>query len=87
MDKLVKIIGKAPTEMTYEELRAKLLAERERVRRGLDYFKNVTLQKGKKKVSKAVKLNTLMKEAGLSPQQFLKGIELLKKQKADKPST
>lgn len=88
MDKLVRIIGEAPSEMPLEELRIKLLNERERVRRGLDYFKNVTLRKGKgrKKAAKSTQLNALMAEAGLTPAQFLKGIELLKQQKASPES-
>lgn len=89
MDKLARIIGQAPSEMPLTELRTKLLDERERVRRGLDYFKNVTLRKGKgkkKKATKSTQLTALMKEAGLTPAQFLKGIELLKQQKASPES-
>jgi len=81
MDKLRLIIGAAPTEMTLDDLRVKLLEERERVRKGLDFFKNFSQRKGKKKATKATKLDALMKEAGISPAQFLKGIELLKQQK------
>jgi len=83
MNNLPKIIGKAPSEMTLLEVRTKLLAERERVRRGLSYMRTVKKSsrgKGRGKASQATKLNVLMKETGLSPQQLLKGLELLKVQ-------
>lgn len=87
MNNLVRIIGKAPTELSYEELRTKLLVERQRVRRGFDYFRNVIARKkgkrgGSKKASSGSnQLTSAFQELGLSPAQVLKGLELLKAQK------
>lgn len=38
MDRLVEIIGPAPSEMLIDDLLRKLSAERDRVRESLDYF-------------------------------------------------
>ena len=90
MNKLNRVIGNAPSEMTLDELRIKLTIERTRVRNGLNYFKNVTLRQSGKRVKKAThatKLKALMSETGLSPKEVLKAIELLKKQKQNSPES
>ena len=85
MDNLPTVIGKAPSEMTLGEFKAKLSAERDRVRRGLEHWKNVVFSKGKgKKASQATKLSALLAEAGLSPQDMVKGIAMLKKLEEEK---
>lgn len=84
MDKLVHIIGEAPSEMTLNQLREKLTEERSRVRQGLTYFREYTLRRGgrkTKKPSQSTKLKALMSETGLSPKEILKAIEILKQQK------
>lgn len=87
MDQLPSVIGLAPSELSIGDFKRKLTKERERVRRGLDFFKNQVMSKGKKKkkVSDQRKLAALFKEANLSPQEFLKGIEKLKQQKENSP--
>ena len=85
MNHLVKVIGLAPSELPLGEFKIKLKAERDRVRRGLDYFRDTVLLKGKKskKVAHSTKLTALLKEAGLSPKDMIKGIEMLKKMEAE----
>lgn len=85
MDKLPYVIGPAPSELPLGEFKTKLSLERERIRRGLEFFKNVTLQKGAKgskrgKVSPTKKLKALVAETGLSPKEIIKAIELMKKE-------
>ena len=91
MDQLPRIIGLAPSELPLGEFKTKLLLERERIRRGLEFFKNVTLRgKGKKakKISPTKKLKALVAETGLSPEKIVKAIELIKAAKArDKSQT
>lgn len=84
MDKLVHIVGKAPSELTLDELRERLTEERSRVRLGLSYFRQYTLRRSGTKTRKptqTTKLKVLMEETGLSPKQLLKAIEILKQQK------
>ena len=81
MNNLPNIIGLAPSEMSFELFKLKLTGERERVRRGLEYFRLVKMRpKGRKAAAPA--LTKLLKESGLTQIQLLKGIELLRKQKA-----
>ena len=82
MDNLVSVIGKAPSELTFEEFKGRLQDERERVRRGLEYFRLVKMKPKGRKAS-APALTKLLKESGLSHTEMLKGIELLRKQKAE----
>ena len=81
MDTLPTIIGKAPSELSMDEFKAKLTLERERVRRGLDWFREVKFKPKKKKGAPG--LGKLMKEAGLSHAEVLKGIELLKQKQLE----
>jgi len=82
MDNLPSIIGPAPSELTLETFKLKLIMERERVRRGLEYFRLVKMKPKGRKAS-APALTKLLKESGLTQAQLLKGIELLRKQKAE----
>lgn len=82
MNNLPIIIGSAPSELSFEVFRDKLQDERERVRRGLEYFRAVKFKPKGKKAS-AVGLTKMLKEAGLNQAQMLKGIELLKKQQLE----
>ena len=80
MNNLPTIIGLAPSELSFEDFKGKLQNERERVRRGLEYFRAVKFKpKGKK--APALGLTKLLKEAGLNQAQMLKGIELLRQQR------
>jgi hypothetical protein len=79
MDKLPQIIGLAPSELSLGDFKVKLSKERDRVRRCLEYFKNVTLrQRGRKKAKPTTKLKALVAETGLTPKQIVKAIELMK---------
>jgi hypothetical protein len=80
MNILPTVIGPAPSEMSFEELKLKLTSERERVRRGLDWFREMRFKPKGKKASAVSSLNKIMKESGLTQAQMLKGIELLKQQ-------
>jgi len=85
MDNLPSVIGKAPSEMSLGEFKAKLSIERERVRRGLTFWKdNIRRKKGGKKASPGTKLSAILAEAGLSPSEMVKGIEMLRKMKGEK---
>lgn len=92
MDNLPKLIGPAPSELSLKDFKTKLTLERDRVRRGLNYFKTIVLGRrgrgGKpRKASKATQLTALLKEAGLSPQDMLKGIEKLKEMEKEERKT
>lgn len=79
MNKLTRIIGLAPSELTREALKEKLLQERERIRRS---FKPHTTTKAKITKTTSVKgISTILQEAGLTPAQLIKGLALLKKEK------
>jgi len=79
MNILPTVIGPAPSELSFEDFKLKLTSERERVRRGLDWFREIRF-KPKTKKSAAAGLSKLMKESGLTHTEMLKGIELLKQQ-------
>lgn len=79
MNNLPRLIGKAPSELTYQEFKDKLISERARIRRGLDYFREVKYAPKKKK-TKAKKISDQLAAAGLTPKQFLAGIKLLEQQ-------
>lgn len=86
MNILSTVIGKAPSEMSLEEFKLKLTSERERVRRGLEWFREIRFKPKGKKASASSGLNKLLKESGLTQAQILKGIELLNQQAlGDKP--
>jgi len=84
MDKLIYIIGEAPSELSLNDLRNKLTDERTRVRTGLNYFRQYTQRRSgtkPKKAGQSTKLKALMSETGLSPKEILRAIEILKQQK------
>lgn len=80
MNILPTVIGKAPSELSLEEFKLKLTSERERVRRGLDWFREIRFKPKGKPTSAASGLNKLLKASGLTQAEMLKGIELLKQQ-------
>lgn len=85
MDTLPTVIGPAPSEMTVAEFKTKLLGERERTRRGLEWFRKAKFKPKTKAKQSALSINKMMKDAGLNKAQLLKGFELLKQMKKDKP--
>lgn len=56
MDRLINIIGKAPSEITEDCLLTKLRAERLRVTRGLDFLKTMAPTGMRKTGAKSIKL-------------------------------
>ena len=77
MNRLSSVIGPAPSEFSYEAFKEKLVGERNRVRESLEEFRN-----RKKKPSPAAKAKGIaasLKKAGLSPADFLKGLEMLQR--------
>lgn len=80
IDPITHIIGQAPSELSPQELRIKLEQERVRVREALTYFREThNLKPTKTTKKKAKSISKLLKESGLSKEQFLKGLALLKK--------
>jgi len=81
MNKLTKIIGLAPSELSEEEFFAKLRAERLRVSTSLEEFKNrpikatrkATTQKQRKLKfpSKDERLKAALKELGMTEEEFI----------------
>ncbi|MCW4027941.1 MAG: hypothetical protein NWE76_10730 [Candidatus Bathyarchaeota archaeon] len=83
MDNLRLIIGPCPSEMTDEELRAKLSLERTRVREALESFRATPPSKGKRIKPGAVTQARLRKEllaAGVTLEEFQ---QILKEQEDD----
>jgi DNA-binding Xre family transcriptional regulator len=88
MDRLIPIIGRAPSEMPKEELLEVLQRERDRVRKVQEEWERLNIKKprkGKKKAAKPKgltpkKLDALCKQLGMTPQEI---VELLKKQKEE----
>ncbi len=72
MDKLVSIIGPAPSELSQADLLIKVRTERERVRRAIELFKGrmLTRPKGRKKGLTKKAINEILKDAGLTPEQL-----------------
>ena len=78
MKQLIHIIGLAPSELPNQALRQRLEEQRERARKAFQYFREshgLKTKSGKK----AKSITKLLKEADLTKEEFLKGIELLKK--------
>jgi len=79
MDNLVRVIGKAPSEMPYDLLLERLREERERVRRNLIFLKNNPSGKVKKAKGRTKKdITAALEAAGLTEEEFMKGLALLK---------
>ena len=72
MDKLVNIIGPAPSELSQADLLTRVRTERERVRRAIELFKGrmLTRPKGGKKGLTKKAINEILKDAGLTPEQL-----------------
>ena len=72
MDKLVNIIGPAPSELSPPDLLIKIRTERERVRRAIELFKGrmLTPRKGRKKGLTKKAINEILEESGLTPEQL-----------------
>ena len=82
MNRLPSVIGPAPSEVSLEIFKEKLKGERNRVRESLEEFRSRRL--GSKKGRRAPKskgITASLKKAGLSKEEFLKGLELLKQMK------
>lgn len=79
MKQLTYIIGPAPSELSNQALRQRLEEQRERARKAFQYFRESHGLKAKGG-KKAKSITKLLKEASLTKEEFLKGIELLKKE-------
>jgi hypothetical protein len=67
MDKLVSVIGLAPSELSHPDLLAKVRTERERVRRAIELFKTRKVGGGgKKKGLTKTAIAKILKESGLT---------------------
>lgn len=87
MDRLPSVIGPAPSELPFSEFLEKLSKERERVRQSLEEFrkrKTPSKKSGGRRKPRAKGITKALKEAGLSKEEFLRGIELLKEQAKEK---
>lgn len=73
MHNLMRVIGKAPSEMTFEELQAKLSTERDRIRTEIENFRSgkIKARGGRKNTPKKTKHKKKLVDAakvlGLSP--------------------
>ena len=87
MDKLVKIIGPAPSEMSDEEFALRLRKERVRVTTALDeYSTKARASKPRAKAKPLLtaqeqKLKTALEELGMTPEEF---VEAYKEQQREK---
>jgi hypothetical protein len=84
MNRLSSVIGLAPSELSLSTFREKLTLERNRVRESLEEFRLRRMGKSSRKPSKPKGIAASLKNAGLSKDDFLKGIELLKKMEGEK---
>lgn len=82
MERLVEIIGKAPSEMTKEELMESVKKERKRVSTALDAYAYSPPSKRKKKKPKLAKsTKELLVELGLTEEEFLEAKKDLEREK------
>jgi len=84
MDTLPTVIGPAPSEMSLSDFKDKLLSERERIRKGLEWFRTAKMKPKGKAKQKALGINKMLRDSGLTKAQLLKGFELLTKDKKGK---
>lgn len=72
MDKLVSVIGLAPSELSHSDLLIKIRTERDRVRRAIELFKGRShgTTGGKKKGLTKVAINKILKDSGLTAEQL-----------------
>ena len=76
MDKLTKIIGPAPSEMSDEEFALRLRKERVRVTTALEKFSYAKVSKPRAKAKPLLtpqeqKLKTALEELGMTPEEFV----------------
>lgn len=82
MNRLPSVIGLAPSELSFEAFKEKLTGERNRVRESLEEFRQRRRSPGGgRKPRKPKGIAAVLKASGLSPGDFLKGLEQLKKEK------
>jgi len=79
MRHLTYIIGKAPSEVPPNELRLRLEEQRNRARKAFEYFKQITGQKKSKK-TREPSITKILRETGLTKEQFFKGLAKLKEE-------
>ena len=80
MEALVRVIGPAPSEMSFEELEEAIKKEHSRVSRGLEAGARPTKRKMKAKVATATrKAKSLEEKYGMSLEEMERKLELLKK--------
>jgi len=81
MDKLVRIIGPSPSEMTLEELEEAIRREHSRVSRGLEAgaYSYGAKSKKAKAPSQTAKAKTMEEKYGMSLEEMERKLELLKK--------
>lgn len=76
MDRLVSVIGPAPSELNYEDLITKLRTERERISRSLVALRQPSARKAKAVAKKTTKtLSALAKQHGLAVGDLQKLLE------------
>ena len=81
MNRLPSVIGLAPSELSFEAFKEKLSGERNRVRESLEEFRSRRFgSRGRSARPRKPKgIAAVLKASGLSPNDFLKGLEQLKK--------
>ena len=90
MQKLISIIGKAPSELSFPDLVAKLTTERNRVRQALERFRALPIKTIRKKAKEittqggAKDIKKLMKEGKVTKSKILELIKLAKSGGAQK---
>ena len=86
MNRLISVIGKAPSELEFPALLDKLRSERDRVRLALENFRNAPPKKtSKKKPSVAAKAKQARSLLGnMSVEDFLEKVKLLEETQKEK---
>jgi len=75
MNRLVSVIGPAPSELSWDTLRQKLRLERERVRKGFDWWKSsigqkATRKSGRKKGLTLKDIKLVAQSAGMTVEEM-----------------
>lgn len=70
MDRLISVIGPAPSEQTFSEWLVRLTVERERVQKELALFRAGLLTRGKRKTSPTVKAKKVSRARKLFLEQL-----------------
>ena len=83
MQRLINIIGKAPSELSFTELITKLTQERNRVRQALEHFRTLPVKLPKKAKNKTTSedkaIKNLMNEGQITKSKILELIQQAKK--------